>query len=200
MASARSGKGKLVFVHGEAGIGKARLCQELRATQDRRRTQVIAGRADPGDGATMLSAVADSLRAARRTEPDLWAAVQHRQEMLGAVVPEVVGRSPGRTAVERPLLFEALLEVVEEASGDRATVWFLEDLHWADPSTWDFVVCAARRGGDGLGAGRDVPRRGASARPGVVGPVPDPAARARHGRDRARSARPSRGAGADPCP
>ncbi len=66
LASARSGKGKLVFVHGEAGIGKTRLCQELRATQDPRRTQVLAGRADPGDAATMFSALADSLRAALR--------------------------------------------------------------------------------------------------------------------------------------
>ena len=66
---------------------------------------------------------------------------------MAAVVPELVGRSPGRMVVERALLFEALLEVVEEAAGGRATLWFLEDLHWADPSTWDFVVYAARRVG-----------------------------------------------------
>ncbi len=147
LASARSDQGKLVFVHGEAGIGKTRLCQELRATQDPRRTQVLAGRADPGDAATTFSALADSLRAARRSEPDLWAALQQRQDTLAAVLPELVGRSPGRMVVERALLFEALLEVVEEAAGDRATLWLLEDLHWADPSTWDFVVYAARRVG-----------------------------------------------------
>jgi predicted ATPase len=147
LASARSGKGKLVFVHGEAGIGKTRLCQELRGAQDPGRTQVLAGRADPGDAATTFSSLADSLRAARRTEPNLWTAVQHRRETLAAVVPELVGQSPGRTAVDPPLLFEALLDVVEEAAGGRATLWFLEDLHWADPSTWDFVVYAARRVG-----------------------------------------------------
>ena len=89
------------------------------------------------------------IRCGRRaaSEPDLWAAVQHRQETLAAVLPELVGPSPGRIAVDRPLLFEALLDVVEEAAGGRATLWFLEDLHWADPSTWDFVVYAARRVG-----------------------------------------------------
>jgi len=66
---------------------------------------------------------------------------------LAAVVPELLGRSPGRMVVERALLFEALLEVVEEAAGDRVTAWLLEDLHWADPSTLDFVVYAARRVG-----------------------------------------------------
>jgi len=147
LASARAGEGKIVFVHGEAGIGKTRLCQELRATLDPGRTQVLAGRADPGDAATMFSAVADALRAARRTEPDLWAAIEHRRETLAAVVPELLGRSPDRTAVEPALLFEALLDVVEEAAADRVTVWFLEDLHWADQSTWEFVVYAARRVG-----------------------------------------------------
>jgi DNA-binding CsgD family transcriptional regulator len=147
LSSARSGQGKLVFVHGEAGIGKTRLCQELRASQDPGRAQVLAGRADPGDAATMFSAIADALRAARRSEPDLWAAVQQRQDTLAAVVPELVGRSPGRMVVERALLFEALLEVVEEAAAGRVTLWLLEDLHWADPSTWDFVVYTARRVG-----------------------------------------------------
>jgi DNA-binding CsgD family transcriptional regulator len=147
LASARSGQGKLVFVHGEAGIGKTRLCQELRGAQDPRRTQVLAGRADPGDAATMFSALADALRAARRSEPNLWGALQQRPDTLAAVVPELVGRAPGRMLVDRALLFEALLEVVEEAAGGRATLWFLEDLHWADPSTWDFVVYAARRVG-----------------------------------------------------
>jgi predicted ATPase len=147
LASARRGQGKLVFVHGEAGIGKTRLCQELRAAQDPRRTQLLTGRADPGDAATMFSALADSLRAARRTEPDLWAAIHGRQETLAALVPELVSRSHGRMVVDRALLFEALLEVVEDAAGDRTTLWFLEDLHWADPSTWDFVVYASRRVG-----------------------------------------------------
>jgi DNA-binding CsgD family transcriptional regulator len=144
LASAGTGEGKLVLLHGEAGIGKTRLCQELRAAEDPRQTQFIAGRADPGDAATMFSAVADSLRAVRRGEPDLWAALRQRQETVAAVLPELVGKS-GRSLVERPLLFETLLEVVEEAAGDRTTLWFLEDLHWADPATWEFVIYAARR-------------------------------------------------------
>jgi DNA-binding CsgD family transcriptional regulator len=146
VASARNGHGKLLFVHGEAGIGKTRLCQELRATEDPRRIQVLTGRADPGDAATMFSALADSLRAARRSEPDLWAALRQREDALAAVAPELCPSSD-RTVVDRALLFEILLEGVDEAAGGRMTLWFLEDLHWADPSTWDFVIYAARRVG-----------------------------------------------------
>jgi DNA-binding CsgD family transcriptional regulator len=147
VSSARQHRGKLLFVHGEAGIGKTRLCEELRATQEPRQTQVLTGRADPGDDATTFSALADSLRAARRSEPTLWTAVQERRATLAAVVPELVG-GPGRSpGTQRPVLFEALLEVIEDAAGDRATLWILEDLHWADPSTWEFVVYATRRVG-----------------------------------------------------
>ncbi len=42
-------------------------------------------------------------------------------------------------------MFEALLDTVDEAAGDRVTLWVLEDLHWADEATWEFVRYAARR-------------------------------------------------------
>jgi DNA-binding CsgD family transcriptional regulator len=148
LASARNGSGKLLFVHGEAGIGKTRLCEELRAAQERRPTQFVTGRADPGDAETTFSALADSLRAARRSEPRLWAAAHERRDTLAAVVPEIAGQLARSVVVERPMLFETLLEVIEQAAGDRVTLWILEDLHWADASTWDFVVYAARRVGE----------------------------------------------------
>jgi len=46
-------------------------------------------------------------------------------------------------------VFEALLEVVEEAThGDQAMLWVLDDMHWADDATWHFVGYAARRVAD----------------------------------------------------
>src|SRR5215468_9418477 len=50
--------------------------------------------------------------------------------------------------VDRPVLFEALLDAVEEAAGDAATLWILDDLQWADDSTWEFVRYMARRVAD----------------------------------------------------
>jgi len=54
---------------------------------------------------------------------------------------------PGRSAV-RPVLFEALLDAVDEAAGVGSTLWVLDDIHWADDWTWEFVRYAARRVAD----------------------------------------------------
>ena len=43
------------------------------------------------------------------------------------------------------MVFEGLLDAVDEAAGDETTLWVLDDIHWADDSTWEFVRYAARR-------------------------------------------------------
>jgi len=62
------------------------------------------------------------------------------------VTPELApeAAAPGRS-VDRLVLFEALLDAVDEAAGDGTALWVLDDLHWADDSTWEFVRYAARR-------------------------------------------------------
>jgi DNA-binding CsgD family transcriptional regulator len=144
--AARGGCGGVVVVRGEAGVGKTRLCHEVRGRLDRRATQVLAGRAGPDDAAVAFSALGDSLRIARRSEPALWAVAAARADVLAAMVPELAGKdSVSSTLVDRPVVFETLLDVVEEAAIDRVTVWFLEDVHWSDPATWSFVEYTARR-------------------------------------------------------
>jgi DNA-binding CsgD family transcriptional regulator len=69
--------------------------------------------------------------------------------VLRAITPEIGNADePGRGA-DRPLVFEALLDTVEEAThGDQAMLWVLDDMHWADDATWHFVEYAARRVAD----------------------------------------------------
>jgi DNA-binding CsgD family transcriptional regulator len=148
IVAAHDGRGRLLLVRGEAGIGKTRLCHEVRSRLDRRTTQLITGRTTPGDDGVWYSALADSLRGARRSTPPLWAAAGGRSETLAAVVPELARGAVAGRLVDRPVVYETLLDVVEEAAVDRATIWFLEDLHWADPATWGFVEYTARRADD----------------------------------------------------
>ena len=107
---------------------------------------MLLGRAAPQEASIPYAALADALRAARRTEPAVWAAARARAGILWAVAPELASEAnePARPA-DRLVLFEALLDAVDEAAGDRTALWVLDDLHRADDSTWEFVRYAARR-------------------------------------------------------
>jgi DNA-binding CsgD family transcriptional regulator/tetratricopeptide (TPR) repeat protein len=146
LGRAAAGTGSVVLISGEAGIGKTRLCQELSRLHRGRGGQVLLGRAFPEEAAISFGAIADALRAARRGEPPLWQAALARASVLWAIAPELAAeRDVEPRSFDHPVLFEALLDAVDEAAGDRVTLWVLEDLHWADEATWEFVRYAARR-------------------------------------------------------
>jgi DNA-binding CsgD family transcriptional regulator len=149
LMQAGEGAGRMVLVSGEAGIGKTRLCAELSRWHQRHGGRVLLGRAAPQEASIPYAALADALRGARRAEPAVWAAARTRAGILWAVVHELAPEAsgPGRPA-DRLVLFEALLDAVDEAAGDGTALWVLDDLHWADDSTWEFVRYAARRVAD----------------------------------------------------
>ena len=146
---AEEGAGSIVLISGEAGIGKTRLCAELLRWHRQRGGRMLLGRAAPQEASIPYAALADTLRAARRAEPSVWAAARARAGILWAVAPELATEASGPDrAVDRPVLFEALLDAVDEAAGDGTALWVLDDIHWADDSTWEFVHYAARRVAD----------------------------------------------------
>jgi len=149
LGQAGEGAGSSVLVSGEAGIGKTRLCAEVGRRHRQRGGRVLLGRAAPQETSIPYAALADTLRAARRAEPRVWEAARARAGILWAVAPELASEvaGPGRSA-DRPVLFEALLDAVDEAAGDGTTLWVLDDIHWADDWTWEFVRYAARRVAD----------------------------------------------------
>jgi predicted ATPase len=148
LAEAAAGQGSLMLIYGAAGIGKTRLCEQVRQVHRATGGPVLLGRAAPGESGIAFGALADALRLARRSEPPLWDAAAARADILGAIAPELTSLAadgPSRAA-DRPVVFETLLDAVEEAApGDRATLWVLDDVHWADDATWHFVCYAARR-------------------------------------------------------
>jgi DNA-binding CsgD family transcriptional regulator len=149
LAQAGEGAGGMVLVSGEAGIGKTRLCAELSRWHRQRGGRVLLGRAAPQETSIPYAALADALRAARRAEPAVWEAARARAGILWAVAPELASEASGpERSVDRPVLFEALLDAVDEAAGDGTVLWVLDDIHWADDSTWEFVGYAARRVAD----------------------------------------------------
>jgi DNA-binding CsgD family transcriptional regulator len=150
LAGAAAGAGCVALIYGEAGIGKTRLCRELQGEHRLGRGQVLLGRGSPEESAIAYGVIADTLRFARRAEPRVWESARARAAVLRVVTPEIgtAGEQEGGGA-DRPLVFEALLEVVEEAAPEgQATLWVLDDMHWADDATWHFVGYAARRVAD----------------------------------------------------
>jgi len=140
------GIGSLVLITGEAGIGKTRLCSEVSRHHHERGGQSLLGRASIEDASVPFAPLADTLRAARRTERELWDAALALGSVLWPVASELVPASgQPKRSVDRPVLFEAILDAVTEAAGDRTTLWTIEDIHWADDSTWEFIRYAARR-------------------------------------------------------
>ncbi|HET8607522.1 MAG TPA: AAA family ATPase [Gaiellaceae bacterium] len=117
LAAARHGEGRLVFVSGDAGIGKSALVRAFCASCA---------------GERILIGACDGLRTPRPLGPlvDIAAAV-------GGPLEQAV--AAGDTALSA---FDAL---VDELRSQPDTVVVLEDVHWADEATLDILGLLGRR-------------------------------------------------------
>ena len=133
VTDAAAGRGSVVLVTGEAGIGKTSL---IRAFAD-----------DAGQDARILLSACDDLMAPRTLGP-------LRDAALGGDGPLAAALAEDEPVED---VFTALLE---ELAAAPPTVLVVEDLHWADDATLDVLAYAARRvEAAGGGARADLPRR-----------------------------------------
>jgi DNA-binding CsgD family transcriptional regulator len=174
----RAGTGGVVFVVGEAGMGKSRLTQEVVAIAAEHEARVWRGRAVPGSEATAFRPFAEAL-APVLSEVEDDEALQRWLPALGAIVPT---RSFGATTVDvtAPVRGEAVLRVLALVRGASTGLLVLEDLHWADPETVAVVehlsdnlaripvLCVATVRSDEESAARDLVRRVARRRSAAV--------------------------------
>jgi predicted ATPase len=120
-AEARAGRGRLVLVSGEAGVGKTTLVNEL-AVRHRQAARVLWGACDPLTTPPPLGPLADVAPA------------------LGGPLDQLL-----RDEAPREVLFGALLGRLRDSRV--ATVLVIEDVHWADEATLDLLRFLARRAG-----------------------------------------------------
>src|SRR3569833_2971881 len=133
LLSGLQGRGGVIALLGEAGIGKSRLPREF-AAEARERCTVMPGRAAPGTLAG-LRPFADALQPVFRSRrlPVV--------DELRPFVPALARLVPDwRTGSEVPWLDpltigEGLLRLLTVIAGPSAGVLVLEDLHWADAET-----------------------------------------------------------------
>jgi DNA-binding CsgD family transcriptional regulator/tetratricopeptide (TPR) repeat protein len=138
------------FVGGESGVGKSRLLAELVRTASERDARVLPGGCvSLAEGELPYAPVRSALRAlARELEPDqLDELLGGSRDELARLVPELATaraqeRAPagGGEPVAQARLFELLSALLARLSEERPVVLAIEDVHWADRSTLDFLA------------------------------------------------------------
>ena len=148
---AAAGRPAVVFVAGESGIGKTRLLAELEARASAREARVLRGHClELGGVQIPYAPLVAALRPIARDGAELAAGLPAAtRDALGELLPELGGTSPGEPADEehrarQGRLFEALLTLLARLGRDAPVLLLLEDLHWADSSTRDFITFLVR--------------------------------------------------------
>ncbi len=131
LAEVRSGKGGLVLIAGEPGVGKTRLADEVLARSE---LFVLRGSAPP-EG-TPYGPIVGVLRAYLRAVPDGLRGVGPLERYLGLLLPEL-GSAPERPDMQT--LVESIRRAFHEIGRRDASVVFLDDLHRADEATLDLL-------------------------------------------------------------
>ncbi|MDP9238757.1 MAG: AAA family ATPase [Chloroflexota bacterium] len=138
---ALSGKGSLVMLIGEAGVGKSRLAAEFLAYAGLRGAQVTRGRCYEGEVSAPYRPFVEALQSYVRPRAN-----DVLREELGAGAPEIAALvseirhrlpdipepRPLDEEAERFRLFDSLTQFICHAAKETPLVIFLDDLHWAD--------------------------------------------------------------------
>jgi DNA-binding CsgD family transcriptional regulator/tetratricopeptide (TPR) repeat protein len=138
-----------VLIAGEAGVGKSRVVEEAVLRFAARDARVLSGSCVQLVGeAIAFAPLAGALRQlVQVTEADtLEGYVGLARNDLARLVPELFPErsSDSSDAASTSRMFELLLGVLERAAADRPLVLVIEDLHWADRSTLDFLLFLLR--------------------------------------------------------
>jgi predicted ATPase len=137
-----SGQGGIVILSGEAGIGKSRLVAEMRRSTEAVDFQLLCGQCFPTDRAfPYASQIVTVLGSSTRVLfPSLPEQVQH--------LPELASHSPMfhlDAEQEQRRLFTALADVFLRASVSQPLQLVIEDLHWSDENTLEFLHFFTRK-------------------------------------------------------
>lgn len=151
---ARTGSGRLVFITGEAGIGKTCLLQEYLARQSN--PPDLYGSGYELDSLTPFAPVRHAFENSPSFDSLLnslsWQFPPAWISTLVPILPALARRFPyvnvSANQTDASLLREAfvnLLMHLSECATDHPLHLILDDLHWADTPTWEFLTALARR-------------------------------------------------------
>lgn len=139
LQQATAGEGSVLFLVGEAGIGKSRLAQAVATDAAQRGLPVLRGRAVQSPTPAAYRPLAEALSSVARTDvlPDA-AVLGPFRAILGRMVPEwrVEGQQLDESLVG---VAEAVLRFLSAIAAASGALVVIEDLHWADPETLTII-------------------------------------------------------------
>ena len=159
-ADVAAGRGQVMFVGGDAGIGKSRLLYEFRRALDEtdHRVTWLEGQCVSFGQSISFLPLIDQLRKNFRIEefdgePEIIAKIEHGMQALGGLEPHVpfirylLAVDPGDPAVatmdapsRRRHTFAALRALAQGGAALRPVVLVVEDLHWMDGSSEEYLA------------------------------------------------------------
>ncbi|MCH8229565.1 MAG: AAA family ATPase [Chloroflexi bacterium] len=146
------GRGGLVMLAGEPGIGKTRLTEELTAIAKDRGALVAWGACYEGGSAPPYWPWTQVIRSLL-TEPSV--AVMNALETRGAVIADIVPEIDDMLPDMQPApevdptqarfrLFDSVTSFLNEVAISQPVILVIDDLHWADRSTLELLEFVAR--------------------------------------------------------
>ncbi len=139
-----AGRGQVILLSGEAGIGKSRMTALLGKTASAERWQVLqgnffeTGRTLPFGGLIdLVRGFLDSPGAPAIRSPEL-------VRLLPELDAEGAAVSSSDSTLDKHRIFEALARLFVGFARDGAALLVLEDLHWADDASLEFLLYLSR--------------------------------------------------------
>lgn len=144
ISGATSGAGRLIFVLGEAGMGKSRLTGEARTIAAAAGLAILRGRAVDRVAPTPYRPLVEAVQPALlHTAGEEGAGGPHHRALRSLLTERQQLGEAGELVVA-----ESLARMLGAMGGSRGCLLLLEDLHWADPETLAVVEYLADHLGD----------------------------------------------------
>jgi predicted ATPase len=154
---AKSGQGQVALISGEAGIGKSRLVAEVKTEALAHDFWLLQGSCFPTDYAIPYAPLLDLLRSCLtgRSSALLPTEIEPMAQAFLPLLPDLghvfVGEPPPPTRPafdpeqEKRRRFEVLAHFLTTQAGKHLILLVVEDLHWSDDISLEFLHYLARR-------------------------------------------------------
>ncbi|OLB57729.1 MAG: hypothetical protein AUF64_05450 [Chloroflexi bacterium 13_1_20CM_54_36] len=151
---AKSGTGQVVLLSGEAGIGKSRLAAEAKTDATAQGFLLLQSQCFPTDRSCPCAPLLELLRSHFATSSPEQVATEMGSlaPALSPLLPDLLPRPsdlpplpPLAPEHEKRRLFAALAHLFLRQATKQAVLLIVEDLHWSDETSLDFLHFLARR-------------------------------------------------------